>query len=79
MMLEDIVVLRRELGSESELCSLCGVPYPGPMLRPRESDAGAGIRSAHADVCPECDHLLDRGEEPACTLVLGEEVTCALG
>lgn len=67
-MLEDIVVVSSRLGSATALCTACGMPYPGRLLLPMEGYAGAGTRSAFAAVCPECDHLLRLGDDPAVPL-----------
>jgi hypothetical protein len=65
--LEDIVVSRRHVGSESALCTPCRVPYPRRLLRSREGSA-ASLRSEHADVCPTCERLLESGDVAAYAL-----------
>ena len=67
-MLEDIIVSARHIGSESELCTLCGAPYPRHLLGLREDGAAGSMCSEHADVCPACDRLLDSGDAPAFSL-----------
>jgi hypothetical protein len=64
-MLEDIVVLERSIGKDRGTCTLCGYPYPTRALLLREGEPEHGVRSAHAQVCPVCERLLRRGDEPA--------------
>lgn len=75
-MMEDIVLMRRHLGSATALCTLCGSPYPDRLLQPREGVRSIGNRSAFADICPECDRLLHLGDDPAVPLAV--EVECSL-
>ena len=63
-MLEDIVVMERSIGKDRGTCTLCGFPYPCRLLLLRAGAPGDGVRSEHAHVCPACDRLLRRGEEP---------------
>jgi hypothetical protein len=63
-MLDDIVVMERSIGKDRGTCTLCGFPYPAGVLLLRAGPPGDGVRSEHAYVCPACDHLLRKGEEP---------------
>ena len=63
-MLEDIVVMERSIGKDRGTCTLCGFPYPARLLLLRAGAPGDGVRSEHAHVCPTCDRLLRKGEEP---------------
>ena len=63
-MLDDIVVMERSIGKDRGTCTLCGFPYPARLLLLRAGAPGDGVRSEHAHVCPTCDRLLRKGEEP---------------
>jgi hypothetical protein len=63
-MLDDIVVMERRIGKDHGTCTLCGFPYPARLLLLRAGAPGDGVRSEHAQVCPTCDRLLRKGEEP---------------
>ena len=62
---EDVAGTLREIGHDTAVCSLCGLPYPPAALTPLEIPPAAGVLSAWAAVCPHCRDALARGEDPA--------------
>lgn len=76
-MQEDIAGTLRTIGHDTEICSLCGTPYPANRLMPIEAAVDDGVRSERENVCPDCARSLARGDNPIAPLNLDEQTNVA--